>query len=90
MMSIAETERDLLALSNYGFPVKEIIINKVFPKDNSEFLKNRWEIQKKNIDIIKKKFSHLRIKEIPYLKSEIVGIKELERINKYYEIYGRT
>src|SRR3989338_2453831 len=86
MMSIAETERDLITLSDYNLPVKEIIINKVFPKDNNEFLKNRWEIQKKNIDIIKKKFGHLKIKEVPYLQSEITGIKGLEEINKHYKI----
>ena len=86
MMSIAETERDLITLSDYNLPVKEIIINKVFPKDNSEFLKNRLAIQKKNIDIIKKKFGHLKIKEVPYLQSEITGIKGLEEINKHYKI----
>ena len=82
-MSIAETERDLATLREYDLPVKEIIINQIFPPSNNDFLKSRCDIQKKNIDIIKKKFSHLKIKEVPYLKSEIIGIKELEKINKY-------
>jgi len=87
-MCIAETERDLITLLNYGFPVKEIIINQIFPKSNDDFLKNKVDMQKKNIDIIKKKFSHLKIKEVPSLKSEIIGIKELEKISKYYFMGG--
>ena len=80
-LSIKETERDLITLLNFGFPVKEIIINQIFPLSNNDFLKSRCDIQKKNIDVIKKKFSHLKIIEVPYLKSEIIGIKELEKIN---------
>ena len=87
-MCISETERDIIALLKYGFPVKEIIINQIFPESNDEFLKNRGDIQKKNVDWIKKNFSHLIIKEVPYLKSEIIGIKELEKINKYYFMSG--
>lgn len=80
-MSITETERDLITLLNYSLPVKEIIINQIFPKSNDEFLKNRYFIQKKNIGEIRKKFSHLRIKEMPYLKSEVIGLEELEKIS---------
>jgi len=87
-MCIAETERDLTTLLEYGLPVKEVIINKIFPAGNNDFLKSRCSIQKKNINSIKKRFHHLKIKEIPYLKSEITGIKELEKINKYYKIKG--
>lgn len=84
-MSIAETERDLITLHEYGLPVKELIINQIFPPSNNDFLKSRYAIQKKNIEVIKKKFGHLKIKEIPYLKSEIIGITEIEKINKYYK-----
>lgn len=80
-MSIAETERDLNILLNYNLPVKEIIINQIFPKSNDGFLKNRYNIQKENIIEIRKKFSNLRIKEIPYFKSETTGIKELKKVS---------
>lgn len=80
-MSITESEHDLNTLLNYGLPVKEIIINQILPKSNDEFLKSRVNIQKKNIMEIRKKFSHLNIKEIPYFKSEIIGTKELKRIS---------
>jgi len=81
-MSIAETERDLISLLDYGFPVKEIIVNQVFPKSNDKFLKSRYSIQRKNIASIKKRFSNLKIREIPYFESEVIGIEELERISK--------
>lgn len=80
-MSIAETERDLATLLNYGFPVKEIIINQILPKSNDRFLKSKRLIQEKNINEIRKKFSNLRIKEVPYLESEVIGLKELEKIS---------
>ncbi len=85
-MSIAETERDINTLVNYGFPVKEVIINQIFPQSKDAFLNSRCIIQKKNIDDIKMRFSHLKIKEVPYLKSEIIGLKELENITKYLKI----
>src|SRR3989338_9841954 len=74
-MSIAETERDLITLGEYGLPVKEVIINKIFPPTNNDFLKSIGDIQRKNMEVIKKKFGHLKIKEEPYLQSEITGIK---------------
>ena len=80
-MSIAETERDIAALISYGLPVKEIIINQIFPKSNNGFLKNRRHIQEKNIAYIRGKFNNLRIKEVPCLKSEIIGLGELEKIS---------
>lgn len=80
-MSIAETERDLTALLNYGFPVKDIIINQILPKSNDIFLKNKRLIQEKNINEIRKKFSNLRMKEVPYLKSEVIGLKELKKVS---------
>ena len=80
-MCIAETERDIIALLKYGFPVKEIIINQIFPRSNDDFLKNKYYIQKKNITSIRKKFNNLRIKEVPYFKSEIIGLEELEKIS---------
>lgn len=83
-LSIAETERDLRTLTDYGLPVKELIINRIFPRGNDTFLKKRWSIQQENIAVIKKKFSRLQIKEIPYLEQEVIGIPELKKINKYY------
>lgn len=80
-MSIAETERDVITLISYGLPVKEIIINQIFPESNDNFLKNRYQIQKKNIASIREKFNNLRIKEVPYFKSEIIGLEELEKIS---------
>ena len=78
---IAETERDLITLLGYALPVKEIIVNKIFPKSNNQFLKNKYSMQKINIIEIKKKFSHLKIKEIPYLESEAIGLEELRKIS---------
>lgn len=80
-MSIAETERDLIILNEYGFPIKEVIINQVLPKSDNEFLKSKYNIQKKNISEIRKKFNKLRIKEVPCFESEIMGIKELEKLS---------
>ncbi|MEK6869607.1 MAG: ArsA family ATPase [Nanoarchaeota archaeon] len=80
-MSIAETERDVITLISYGLPVKEIIINQIFPESNDDFLKNKYYVQKKNIISIRKKFNNLRIKEVPYFTSEIIGLEELEKIS---------
>lgn len=80
-MCIAETERDLITLLNYGFPVKEIIINQILPKSDDEFLKNRYNIQRKNIINIRNKFNHFKVREVPYLESEVIGLEELKRVS---------
>lgn len=79
-MCIAETERVITTLSNYGFLVKNIIVNQILPEREDEFVKARREIQQENLKTIREKFKGLEIKELPLFKTEIYGVNELKKI----------
>jgi len=79
-MCIAETERLVTKLSDYGFQVKNIVVNQLLPKREDEFLKSRRAIQQENLKIIKEKFKGFEIKKLPLFKTEVHGIKELKKL----------
>ena len=67
-------------LDDYGFVVKQLIVNNVIKENDSDFLVMKASQQKKYLDMIYERYSHLRIIELPMCPYEIKGIARLKNI----------
>lgn len=81
-MGVRETEDLISALEQFHIPSRHIIINNIFPKENSEFAKVKRKNQEKYMNEIKKKFSGHIITEVLLQADEIQGIKSLENLGE--------
>ncbi|MFC1865631.1 ArsA family ATPase [Chloroflexota bacterium] len=67
-------------LDDHGFIVKQLIVNNVVKADNSEFLAMKAGQQRKYLDMIYQRYSHLNIIELPMCPYEIKGIERLKEV----------
>jgi arsenite-transporting ATPase len=67
-------------LDNHGFVVKQLIVNNVIKENDSNFLVMKASQQKKYLDMIYERYSHLKIIELPMCPYDIKGIDQLKRI----------
>ncbi len=67
-------------LDDHGFVVKQLVVNNVIKENDSEFLVMKASQQKKYLDMIYERYSHLKIIELPMCPYEIKGIARLKRI----------
>ena len=67
-------------LDSHGFVVKQLIVNNVIKENDSDFLVMKANQQKKYLDMIYERYSHLKIIELPMCPYEIKGIDQLKRI----------
>ena len=67
-------------LDDHGFIVKQLIVNNVIKADNSEFLAMKAGQQRKYLDMIYQRYSHLNIIELPMCPYEIKGIERLKEV----------
>ncbi|OGZ98645.1 MAG: hypothetical protein A3D41_01620 [Candidatus Sungbacteria bacterium RIFCSPHIGHO2_02_FULL_41_12b] len=81
-MGVRETEDLISTLEKFHIPSRHIIINNIFPKEDSDFAKFKRKNQEKYINEIKKKFSNHAITEVLLQADEIQGIKSLESLGK--------
>ena len=81
-MGVRETEDLINTLEEFHIPTRHIIINNIFPKEDSDFAKLKRKNQEKYINEIKKKFSNHDITEVLLQADEIQGIKSLESLGK--------
>lgn len=81
-MGVRETEDLINTLGEFHIPTRHIIINNIFPKEESDFAKLKRKNQEKYINEIKKKFSNHAITEVLLQADEIQGIKSLESLGK--------
>ena len=81
-MGVRETEDLIATLKKFHIPSRHIIINNIFPKENSDFAEAKRKSQEKYINEINKKFGKHVITEIPLQATEIQGVKSLEILGK--------
>ncbi|MBU2578189.1 ArsA family ATPase [Patescibacteria group bacterium] len=91
-MGVSETEDLIRNLEKFKIPLRNIIINNIFPKparrslgaggEESNFAKIRRESQEKYINEIKKKFSKYIITEVVLQPTEIHGVDSLQKLGK--------
>jgi len=67
-------------LKKFGFIVKQLIVNNVVKTDDSDFLVMKAFQQKKYLDMIHDRYSHLEIVELPMCPYEIKGLARLKEI----------
>ncbi len=67
-------------LNKFGFIVKQLIVNNVVKKNDSKFLAMKASQQRKYLDMIYDRYSHLDIVELPMCPYEIKGLARLKEI----------
>ena len=67
-------------LNKHGFGVEQLIVNNVVKTDDSDFLMMKAGQQKKYLDLIYDRYSHLEIVELPMCPYEIKGLARLREI----------
>lgn len=67
-------------LNKFGFIVKQLIVNNVVKKNDSKFLTMKASQQRKYLDMIYERYSHLNIVELPMCPYEIKGLARLKEI----------
>lgn len=80
-MGVSETEDLLRNLAQMHIPSRHIIINNIFPPEESHFARTRREAQERYIAEIKKKFSTHSIIEVALQPTEIQGIASLQQLS---------
>ena len=81
-MAVRETEDLINTFEKFRIPSNHIIINNIFPKEDSDFTKIKRKNQEKYLEEIKKKFGKHIITEIILQPTEIQGLKGLEILGK--------
>jgi len=80
-MSIQESDRAMEALAKNHMTVDGVVVNQMMPDiDNCDFCQARHKLQQKRMALIRQKFSHQTIAEIPLFKEEVKGIDKLEEV----------
>ena len=81
-MVMREAERAISYLGLFNYPVDSVIINRILPEsvDDSEFYRQRREIQAKYIELIENNFRPLPLWYAPYYAHEVVGLEALAQL----------
>jgi len=79
-MGVSETEDLVRSLEQMHIPSRHIIINNIFPQEESSFAKLRRKTQERYIHEMKEKFSTRIITEVALQPTEIHGIDSLQKL----------
>lgn len=85
-MGVRETEDLIQSLKEFHIPSQHIIVNNIFPKEGSDFVKARRKLQEKYIHEIKEKFAAQHVTEIALQSQEVQGIEGLKNLGK--QLFG--
>jgi arsenite-transporting ATPase len=80
-LSISETERALSLLRKHAISVDGIIVNRIIPSRDDEFLRKRKAVQDKCLEEIRAKFKGLILGYIPLLESDIQSTEDLQKVS---------
>jgi len=81
-LAVEQLDDVFAKLDRYELKVRRLIINNVVTHRDSDFLKKRSEQQKKYIDAIYSRYTHLEIVELPMFPYELKGKDRLREIEK--------
>jgi len=81
-MGVRETEGLIRTLAEFHTPSRHIIINNIFPQEDSDFAKTKRKNQEKYINEIKEKFGNHIITEVTLESTEIQGQDSLKRLGE--------
>jgi len=80
-LSVAETNRMIVDLGQYGITARQIIINNVYESDGCSFCRERKASQGKYIQQIQKGHPKIKTTLVPLMSEEVKGIGKLDRLN---------
>ncbi len=87
-LPILETERLVRELTQMGINLEVLIVNKVLPENTvDEFLLNRKAQEREYLRDIRRRFSSLRVVEVPMRERDVRGMRALREI--VYELERR-
>jgi arsenite-transporting ATPase len=82
-MVIKEAQRALTYLNLYGYGTDAVVSNRVLPEATDKGYFAQWAtIQRRYRDMIQEAFAPLPVWEVPFFKTEVVGLPMLERMAK--------
>jgi len=67
-------------LDRYGLSVRRMVVNSVLRDDSAEFLRARMSQQQKYLEIIRRKYGHLEMVEVPLFPYELRGVERLREV----------
>ncbi|CAG5085912.1 ArsA family ATPase [Parvicella tangerina] len=81
-MVVQEAKRAYSYLQLYGYNVDAVVVNRVIPPVNDEWLKTYIYKQKSYLEEIEESFEPIPIYKVPHQGDEVFGLKLLERIGE--------
>jgi len=81
-MAVSETEDLIKSLERMHIPSHHIIINNIFPRDGSDFDRQRRMVQEKYIQLIQEKFQSHSITKVILQPTDIQGLARLQTLSK--------
>ena len=81
-LSIQETDRSVKILEDLNISIEGIIVNRVIPETEDEFLSKRKKVQNEKMEEIKVLFKEYPIIYMPLLDSEVEGIDTLMKYSR--------
>lgn len=82
-MVIKEAQRALTYLNLYGYGTDAVVSNRILPETSSTGYFAQWaRIQRRYRQMIQEAFAPLPVWEVPFFKSEVVGLAMLERMGR--------
>ncbi len=82
-LPLEETKRLVRELLSFNMKIEKMVVNKLLPDSEDEFLKKRKEIERKYLEEIKREFKNLKLIYIPLKEKDIRGIDSLKEIAEY-------
>ncbi len=85
LLSIYETKRLIAELQAYNIKIGGLLVNKLFPDETDcEFCQTKRRLQNQNLQTIHEEFALFSPKIIPFLKTEVHGLKILQELSQFW------
>lgn len=88
-LPIEETSSAVKDLKTLGIKVNSFIINQMIPSEevkNNSYLKARYDVQQRYLDIIEEKFGYGFVQKMPMLNSDVFDVDTLRKVSRNLEI----
>jgi len=81
-LAVEQLEGIVAEFDQFGFKVRQLIINNVIVAPTSEFLVTKAQQQRRYIELLRDRYHYVEIVELPMFPREIKGVERLKDIEK--------
>jgi arsenite-transporting ATPase len=86
-LPIAETEKAVRVLDQYGIPIGAVVVNQILPEAaTGEFFARRRASERKHLERIERAFADYDVFRVPLLDCDVVGVSGLSELTGYLPI----